>query len=145
MPPGFEFEDRNKVGRVNQRFVFGPFSGVEIALVCPLTEHLDPCLHRLIDAERNQTSSRFRVQAEAQRFQKAVKPGNRIHALTLTQPMQPWRQGDCRQRVASGKAFLEVELLSNFGANHPKQPQNNRFFASPGNFPRINSDPLPVS
>ena len=56
----------------------------ETTLVGPLTEHLDPRLHRLIDTEGNQTSSRLRVEAEAQRFQKAVKPGNRIHGLTLT-------------------------------------------------------------
>jgi hypothetical protein len=74
MTPGFEFEDCDKVGRVNQCFVFGPLSGVEITLVCPLTEHFDPCLHRLIDAERNQTTSRLHVEAEAQRFQKAAKP-----------------------------------------------------------------------
>lgn len=87
MPPGFEFEDCDKVGRVNQCFVFGPFGGVKTALVCPLTEHFDPRLYRLIDTEGNQTSSRLRVEAEAQRFQKAVQPSNRIHALTLTQRM----------------------------------------------------------
>src|ERR1035438_3771167 len=93
MPPGFEFEDCDKVGRVNQRFVFGPFRGVEITLVCPLTEHFDPRLHRLIDTEGNQTSSRLRVEAQAQWFQKAVKPGNGVHAVTLTQPMRVVGEG----------------------------------------------------
>jgi hypothetical protein len=93
MPPGFELEDCDKVGRVNESFVFGPFRGVKITLVCPLTEHFNPRLHRLIDTEGNQTSSRLRVEAEAQRFQKAVKPGDRIHALTLTQPMNAPEKG----------------------------------------------------
>jgi len=39
--------------------------------------------HWFIDAEGNQTPSRFRVEAEAQGFQQPVKPGSRIHALTL--------------------------------------------------------------
>jgi hypothetical protein len=80
MPPGFEFEDCDKVGRINQCVVFGSLRGVEIPLVCLLAEHFDPCLYRLIDTEGDQTTSRLRVQAEAQRFQKAVQPGNRIHA-----------------------------------------------------------------
>jgi hypothetical protein len=84
MPPGFEFEDRDKVRRVDQRFVLGPLGSVEITFVRPLAEHLDPCLHRWIDTEGNETSSRFRVEAEAQRFQKAVQPACRIHVLTLT-------------------------------------------------------------
>jgi hypothetical protein len=84
MPPGFEFENRDKVRRVNQGFVLGPFRGGEVAFVCPLTEHFDPCLHRRIDPEGNQTPGRLRVEAKAERLQKSVKPGCRIHALTLT-------------------------------------------------------------
>ena len=80
MPAGFYFEDCNKVGRVNQCFVFGPFRGIKITLVGAFTEHFDSCLHWLVDTEGNQTPSRLRVEAEAQGFQKAVKPGSRIHA-----------------------------------------------------------------
>jgi hypothetical protein len=87
MPTSFELEDCDKVGRANQRFVFRSFRSVETAFVCALTENFDPRLHRLIDTECNQTSSRFRVEAKAQRLQKAVKAGRRIHGLTLTQPM----------------------------------------------------------
>ncbi len=85
MPAGFEFEDRDKIRRVNQRFVLGPLGCVENPFVRPLAKHFDPRLHRRIDTEGNKTSSRFRVEAEAQRFQKAVKPGCRIHVFTVTQ------------------------------------------------------------
>ena len=85
MPPGFEFEDCDKIRRVNQRFVLGAFGSVEITFVRPLAEHLDPSLHRWIDTEGSETSSRFRVEAAAQRFQEAVKPGCHSHVLTVTE------------------------------------------------------------
>ena len=46
---------------------------------------------------------------------------------------------------SSKKNQSEVELLPTVPLNDPKQPQNNRFLTSLGNFPRINSAPLPVS
>jgi hypothetical protein len=87
MPAGFELEDCDKVGRVNQCLVFGSLSGIETTFVCTRTENFDPRLHRLVDTEGNQTSSRLRVEAEAQRFQKAVERRGRIHGLTLTRPV----------------------------------------------------------
>ena len=77
MPSSFEFQDTDKVGGINQCFVFGPLKIVKITLVGQLSEQFDPFLHRLIDTEGNETPSRLRVEAEAQRFQKPVKPDNR--------------------------------------------------------------------
>jgi len=93
MPAGFELEECDKVGRVNQGFVFGSLRGIETTFVRALAENFDPRLHRLIDTECDQTSSRFRVEAEAQRFQKAVKACSLIHALTLSQPMKAAEKG----------------------------------------------------
>src|SRR5579863_6987468 len=107
MPTGFELEDRNKIRSVNQRSVFGPVLRVETTLVGPLTEHLDPCLYRRIYTESNKTPGGLHVEAEAQRFQKAVSPGCRIHAFTLTQETQISRKlahgGDPVPTSASGK------------------------------------------
>jgi hypothetical protein len=68
MPTGLKLEDCDKVGRVNQGFACGSLSSIETAFICTLTEDFDPRLHWLIDTECNQTSSRLRVEAEAQWF-----------------------------------------------------------------------------
>lgn len=89
MTAGFDFENCDKVGRIDQCFIFRPFRGGKIAFVGPLTKQLDPRLYWLIDTEGYDTSGRLRVEAKTQGFQKAVKPGSHIHALTLTQQMNP--------------------------------------------------------
>ena len=70
MAAGLEFQDRNKVCRVNQSFVFRPFGVAERALICTFAEHLDSRLYRRFDAKGNQTSSRFHVEAKTQRFRR---------------------------------------------------------------------------
>jgi hypothetical protein len=86
MAAGFDLEDCDKIGRIDQCFIFRPFRVGKIAFVGSLTEQLDPRLYWLIDAEGYYTSGRLRVEAKTKGFQKAVKPGSYIHALTLTQP-----------------------------------------------------------
>ena len=85
MPLGFEPEDRDEVRGVDQGFVFGSLVSTELALVGAFTKHFDPRQHLWIDSERHQTPSRFRVETEAQRLQKTVESGSRVHALTLSQ------------------------------------------------------------
>jgi len=65
MAPGFEFEDRDKVRRVDQCFILGTLRSVEVALVRPIAKHLDPCLDRWIDTKGNQAPGRFRIEAKA--------------------------------------------------------------------------------
>ena len=62
-PAGLYLKDRNKVGRINQCFIFGPFGGIKITLVGAFTEHYDPCLHWLVYTEGNETPSRLLVEA----------------------------------------------------------------------------------
>ena len=109
MPAGFELEDRDKVGCVNQRFVFGSLRSIETTFVRALTENFDPSLHRLIDTECNQPSSRLRVEAKAQRFQEAVKAGRRIHGLTLSQSMRVAGEG-IHGSLASLKSASQCSL-----------------------------------
>jgi hypothetical protein len=78
-------QDRDKVRRVNQGFLLDLIGGAEFTFIRPVSEHLDPRLHRWVHAEGNRTSSRLNVEAKAQRFQNAVKPDRRVHALKLTQ------------------------------------------------------------
>jgi hypothetical protein len=82
-PPSFELQDRDKVGRIDECFVFGPFSGTENAFIRPLTERFNPCLDWPINPEGKQTSRRFRVEAKTQGFQKIIEAGSGIHAPTL--------------------------------------------------------------
>ena len=110
MAPDFEFEDRDKVRSVNQRFVFGPFLSIEAAFVCPLTKHFDPCLHGCVDTKGNEPSSRFRVETKAQRFQNTVKPGCRSHALTLT------KQLDIAGNEAFGCCGVQCPVSARSGA-----------------------------
>ncbi len=84
MPLGFEPEDCDKVRSVDQSFVFGSLVRGEVALVCAFTKHFDPRQHLWIDPKRHQTPSRFCVETEAQRLQKTVESGSRVHALTLS-------------------------------------------------------------
>jgi hypothetical protein len=80
MPAGFDFEDGDEIGRINQGFVFRTLSGVEVTLVGPFTQRVDPLLHWLTDSEGNETASRFGIKAKTQGFQKAIQPCTRIHA-----------------------------------------------------------------
>jgi hypothetical protein len=80
MPLGFEPEDCDKVRSVDQRCVFGSLVRSEVALVCAFTKQFDPRQHLWIDSKRHHTPSRFRVETEAQRLQKTVESGSRVHA-----------------------------------------------------------------
>ena len=63
MPLGFKAKDGDKVGGVNQGFVFGPVFSIQVAVVRALGEELDPGLHLWIDSESDETPRRLRVEA----------------------------------------------------------------------------------
>jgi hypothetical protein len=83
--PSFELQDRDKIGRIDECFVFVPFSGTENAFIRRLTERFNPSLDWSISPEGKRTPRRFRVEAKAQGFQEIVEPGTGIHAATLPQ------------------------------------------------------------
>jgi hypothetical protein len=62
-PTSLEFEDRDKIGSINQSFVLGAFRRIESALVRLLTQRFDPRLHWSIDTKSNQTPRRLSIQA----------------------------------------------------------------------------------
>ena len=67
MPAGFDFEDGDEIGRINQGFVFRTLSGVEVTLVGPFTQRVDPLLHWLTDLEGNETAEPIRHQGKDSR------------------------------------------------------------------------------
>jgi hypothetical protein len=71
---GFELEYRDKVSRVDQRFVLSPFVRAKIALVRKFAKRNNPFLHRWISLEINDTLSRLRIETAAQWIQKSIKP-----------------------------------------------------------------------
>ena len=75
VPPGLELEYRDKVRRVDQRLVFGPFVRAEIAFVGSLRERIDPLLYWRIDPKVNEASRGLRVEAAAQWVVKTIQPG----------------------------------------------------------------------
>jgi len=65
MPLGFEFQDGDEIGRVNDCFVFGPFVPVEHTVIGSLCENIETRLDRGIDAELRDATSGLSVPATA--------------------------------------------------------------------------------
>jgi hypothetical protein len=82
-PPGLELKHGNKVRRVDQRFVLGPFVRIECAAVGLFSERIDPFLYWRINSKVNQASSGLSVEAAAQWVKKTVQPGCGTHGPTL--------------------------------------------------------------
>jgi hypothetical protein len=83
MSPRFQPENRDEVGGVHQRLVFGPLLGVEESFVCAPGQAMHTGLNGLINSKYHKPTSRLSVKTKAQRFQEAVKPCDRGHVLNL--------------------------------------------------------------
>jgi hypothetical protein len=55
LSPRLELEDRDKVRRVDERFIFGPIVSAKSAFVGPRTERINQLLYSWIDPKLDQT------------------------------------------------------------------------------------------
>ena len=121
MPARVEFEDRDKVGRINQSFLFGAFRYIETTLVCPLTQRLDPRRHRSIDTEGNQTARDSASKQRLKSSKRSSSPAPVSICLTLTGMPQvavarTIARSPCYTRLAQKEAWMRLVCMICFCA-----------------------------
>lgn len=81
--PGFQFEDRNEIRRVDQRLILGTLVGAKSALIGPLRKRVDSFLNRRGDLEVGHSTSGLSVETAAQGIQKTIQASRNTHSLKL--------------------------------------------------------------
>ena len=117
MKPGFEFEDGNEIGGVDQRLVLRAVTIAERAFVCLFGELVNPLLYRRGYLEIFHSARGFSIQTAAQGFEETVQATRSTHASRLAWNAPRDARRDQPDEGAPKPGGMEETVVSTTQAN----------------------------